>query len=202
MSHPSLLALDRHALQPNAEIATHLQGCETCRAHVASVQTPLPIPNWLSQKPRRAPWLRLLPVAAALALVAVVVVPRLQTAETQAKGAPGVGVWVRRGEDISRWDGAKTFRPGDAVRLELSGLGYAHAAVVGRDGKVLFRAPAPSKATMTPAWELDAEPGDEKLTVVYSQKELGEADFPGLLQRRDTGVWTIQLVFTKEGPTK
>jgi hypothetical protein len=145
-----------------------------------------------------AKWLRVVPVAAALALVTVVVFPRVD--RTQPQGAPGVGVWVRSGEDISRWDGTKTFRSGDAVRLELSGLGYAHATVVGRDGKVLFRAPAPSKATMTPAWALDAEPGDQKLTVIYSQQLLAEADLQRLVQRRDPGVWAIQLVFKKEGP--
>jgi hypothetical protein len=198
MSHPSFFALDQHALLPNSDIAAHLASCESCRAHVASVQQTLPIPGWLSQKPRRAPWLRWLAVAPVLALLAIFVVP----SSTQPKGAPGVTVWVRSGQDVSRWDGAKSLHPGDAVRLELSGLGYPHGTVVGRDGKVLFHAPEPGKATMTPAWELDTEPGDETLTVIYSHEPLAAGEFPGLLGRRDTKVWTIQLVLKKETPPK
>lgn len=197
MSHPSFLALDRHALEPQAAVASHLEGCASCRAHVEAVQRALPLPGWLEKPPvRRRLWPGALALAGAAAALLLTLTPAAPPATT-AKGGPGVTVWLRRGSDVARWDGARALRAGDAFRLELSGEGYAHAAVV-RGAEVLFRAPAPSRATMTPAWELDAEPGDERLLVVYSQQPLEGAQVPGLVGRRDAEVWSVELVLRKE----
>lgn len=204
MSHPSFLALDRFALAPDegSELARHVEGCVRCRAHVEAVQRPLPVPDWArAAGQRRRPWLRWLWAPAGVAMTAavalLVVVGVGPSTQTLAKGGPSVTVWLKRGETVAPWAG-DPLRAGDAVRLQVEAAGYRHLAVLGTDGTVLYRGPAGGEPALTPAWELDEAPADERLVAVLSREPVADAALPGAAVRRDAEIWAVELVLKRE----
>lgn len=209
MTHPSHLALDRHALgDHSADVARHLESCGDCRGHVAAVQVTLPRPAWLDGVDRKAPRWRwpALALGAALATSLVIAVRTAAPADddaVRAKGTPAATLWLKRGEQVTPWkDGP--LREGDAIRLEVAPAGFSHLAVVslGPTPKVLFATrPAPDGRTaLTPAWTLDAEGTEEHLLLVLSREALTDEAAAHALGRRDADVFTIEYRLPRERP--
>lgn len=209
MTHPSHLALDRHALgDASPDVAGHLETCADCRAHVASVQAPLPRPAWLDgveRKPARWRW-PVLVLSAALATSLVIAVRTAAPAASdalRAKGTPAATLWLKRGEQVTAWKD-EPLREGDAIRLEVAPAGFAYLAVVSLSPapKVLYAAqPDATKATtLTPAWTLDAEGAEEHLVLVLSREALTDDAAARALGRRDADVFAIDYRLPRERP--
>jgi hypothetical protein len=226
-NHPSYLELDRVRLgAASRETATHLEGCERCRAHLRTLEAPVPIPPWareLANTPKpgwrfwtkwRLPMAGLVPVAFAALLLAVVI-PRLhlvhpsgelseETASLGDKGVPAVMLHIARGEQISLWDGQSPVQPGDKLQLEVNGEGFGYVQVAagkGAKAQVLYAGPLdPKRSTLLPtSWRVDAEPGNEELEVVMSRGPLTPEELEAALStpRRDRTLWTTTLVLPK-----
>lgn len=208
MSHPSRLALDRHALgDASPDVAAHAVGCSQCQAHLAAVTPALPLPGWVKalEQPRRA-WFgpRLLALAAAAASVAVgvVVLPRAQRDEgaaVRAKGLPSVRMWVKRGAQVFAWEGAAV-RPGDALRLEVATAGFAWLTVASPQAGVLFAADvaAATGPTLTPTWAVDAAGGEEHLTVILSRAPLSDEAARHAVPGQSQELVVLPVVIAKE----
>lgn len=135
-------------------------------------KAPQPASNlrWLS-----AP---LLAACAALAFLAVQKPEqRVPTEQTRAKGAPRVGYYVKRGDEVTRGDSATVVHPGDAVRFVYSADRPYYLAIFGADARgvgVYF----PSGRTAQPisagqdvaldfSVELDDTLGRERVTALF-----------------------------------
>ena len=203
MSHPSFLALDRHALGIKVpEVEAHLPGCEQCAGHVARVSQPAPVPQSLGEtvKPRPFWTLRMAWVFAPVAVMGVAVLA-LPGDEARSKGTPGLAVYVRHGSQVSRWDGKSSLAVGDALQLEVSPAGFPHLTVLQPGGTTLYEADIDAnKALLLPqSWTLDAAPGPERITVVFSYNPLSSAELGQLVAvPRSSRLWTVPLVVPKE----
>lgn len=188
-NHPSFLALDRAALGSSSiELRAHIERCEVCRAYVESLAEAPPVSalpelrrrtQQQSQKIYRAWWTFAPLAAAACALLFYGLRPSEPPGEAKsgyvgAKGFASVWIYVKRGPHTELWDGKRPLSAGDQLRLKLDPGDYSHVAVYS-----LKRPEAPEKlyagaatpgvtSTLPDAWELDAEPGAERLVVVLS----------------------------------
>lgn len=189
--HPSYLALDRAALGGlSNELAEHVSECPECLAYLEEVAEAPPA-SGLAELGRRVAARRtkahlrwawaLVPVAAAASAL-LFVGPRSETPrETPyigVKGFSSVWIYVKRGGDTQLWDGKSALQPGDRLRLKVDPGSFRHIAVYSAkettppeplyEGEVL-----PGHiSTLPDAWELDAEPGAERLFVVLSQEPM------------------------------
>jgi hypothetical protein len=184
--HPSYLELDRAALGAEAASArAHLARCERCRHYVERLarHEPRP-PAWVrelapSRSPRRAWWFGgsfALVAAAAVAVVLLVFVRRdREPSYTTVKGAPSIAVHVKRGDDVFIWDGVERLMPGDRLRLEVAARDHRRVQVLTAGDVSLFDAPLPAGGSLLlpAAWEVDAQPGAETLTVVLTDARGG-----------------------------
>lgn len=216
--HPSFLALDRAAGSPLPLAAQeHLSHCEACASHVARVQEPEPVPGWVRalEAPARRRglgwfgWSGAL-FAVTLASFALLVWPHGEVTEQATpyvgvKGAPALALYVKRGEQVSVWDGTGPVRPGDRLRLQLASQEYAHVWVGTEDGRSqlvrLYSAPLPAGGELLPpSWSVDGEGRVERLLVVLSREPLGEARLRQAVeaQTRDTDIWVELLQLRKD----
>jgi len=209
MRHPSFFQLDRMVLgSADPEVATHVQDCEICLAHLGRVQQLLPIPAWLGdlEKTRWTWWLGGLGACAAAIAVILMIRGPQQPAEVGAKGAPSVAVYVKRGESVSLWDGRAPFAPGDAFRLKISAQGFGRIVVasIQKDGITeLYAGPvsARGESMLPPSWTLDAAPGPDILLLVFSQAPLTEDGLRRVAAQlpRTKEIWSTRLTLTKSG---
>ena len=128
MNHPSFLQLDRFTLgSGDVEISEHLRDCQPCNAHFGRCALPVAVPAWAREleKPRGRKWLW-----SALALTSLAALPLVMLRSSQplvtAKGSPSVAVYLRRGEQVSLWDGVPqgyfAHMPSGRAILETQGL--------------------------------------------------------------------------------
>lgn len=191
--HPSFLTLDRHALgEPTPVVTSHLTTCAACRAHVEAVMVAAPVPaRVLELRPTPAPrwfelrWLQVLVPLVATAVLAVVLINRTPDDDVRAKGSPTAVAWVKRGDDVSAWNGAPLV-PGDAVRFQVVLEHFTRVTVIDATSKTVLYEAVVTKETTTPAWTLDATPGGDVVWVVLSN----EAVTPAIVDSCDgAAVW-------------
>ncbi len=182
IDHPSFLELDRVALGVEVASATrtHLSSCERCRLHVERLESHEAPPAWVRDlaKPRRSRRSWLFGGGFALAAAAAVLVMLFVRGDhrddsfTTVKGEPSVALHIKRGDAVFVWDGVEPVRPGDQLRLEIAASGHLRVQVLSAGDVSLYDAPiaAGSGSLLLPtAWEVDAEPGTETLTIVLSE---------------------------------
>jgi len=191
VSHPSYLALDRHALgETSPAVAAHLENCEACRLHLQSVRDPVEVPAWLDEEvpARSRSWMPMVALLAAGALAFVQFAPEPYVEQ---KGDPVVSVYVLHDGDVSTWDGG-TVKVGDSLRLGIVPGGYSHVSVRSQ-GRVLYADALDGRGEiLLPAsWRVDAEGRSETLLVVLDDDPIP----PGPL---DSDAWRETLILTKE----
>jgi hypothetical protein len=168
MSHPSSLDLEAFACgeEVNA-VASHLDGCDACRAFVESLRG-LPAPAMKPAAKRRSPWnlgAIALPLAAAAVLLLLLRSPKkegetiptiAQPASTEEpatsfKGMRQVAVIRERDGEQKRFTGKVPVREGDRLRIEVAidREQAILAAVVSDDGSTLELMPAAVRAPGT-----------------------------------------------------
>jgi len=170
MSHPSFLALDRHALgMSDPQTAAHVETCELCAAHVRAVSGREPIPDWVVSRKRtgRRQWVGWLALAAAVLLAIGVYREPAPAPYVGAKGVAEVTVFVQRNGEVSVWQG-EAVRPGDRVRLGIQPTDLRYVTIQSGD-ETLFEGPISGDTDpwLVPAsWEVDGEGDSEAITVI------------------------------------
>lgn len=237
--HPSYFVLDRMALglEAGADARSHVAGCERCQAYLKELGRPLAVPDWVHDRPSASPfsaivasargW-RILAGATAGALGLFVLIlagmpssitpttpssPSEEALYTTARGAPSVGLYIKRGQRVSLWDGEQSVAPGDRLRLKVVPEGFTHVAVFtaqpssSNEGRqLLFASQIDDEGeTMLPrAWEVDEAPGSELLIVVLGHEPLvGEQSV--WEPRQDApraGLWMRTLRISKRAVAK
>ena len=221
-NHPSYLALDRASLgEPSPELASHLASCERCREHVAALAEPPPASGFAHVQRRveaerrsklRSSFMLLVPAAAAAGTLlfvglrpqpALPVGPLAELPYVGTKGFTSVWIYVKHGSNTELWDGKRPLFAGDRLRLKVDPGRFRHVAVYsvkGPDTPTLLYAGSVSPAestTLPEAWEVDAEPGAERLVVAFSDEAL-EPAWPDWLQgKASRGVTVLPFVLPK-----
>jgi len=193
--HPSYLALDRAALtRPGPELESHLQSCEQCRAYLeALAATPsvrdraaLQLRLERSHRTRSRWWWGAPPLAVAagaLLFAGLRPQPSLPTNPSYVgvKGFPSVWIYVKHGSTTALWNGKAALFVGDQLRLKIDPGQYRRLEVYSvkrpQAPELLYSGNIAPARTMTlpDAWEVDAEPGDERLLVVLSNEPVKPA---------------------------
>jgi hypothetical protein len=220
-SHPSFLELDRTALGQGApETVAHAKSCERCQAHLRKLEAPVAVPAWARElgqpKPARQPnwWTLALFGAAAAGAAAVFLLfpapvsqqPSLPGSLVASKGTPAVALYVKRGEQVTLWDGHAPVQAGDRLQIEVAGEGFSQLLIATPGGfaKPLFQGALDAKhSTLVPqSWRVDQSPGPETLDIVISVGALSaeEASAAVSAHRRDAKVWTTELTLPKATP--
>jgi hypothetical protein len=190
-NHPSYLALDRASLgEPSPELAAHLQSCAECRDYVAALAEPPPAAGillFIGVRPQPD-----LPAG-----------PHGELPYVGTKGFASVWIYVKHGPNTELWDGKRPLFAGDRLRLKLDPGRFRHVAVYsvkGPDTPTLLYAGnvTPAESTTLPeAWEVDSEPGAERLVVAFSDQAL-EPTWPNWLQgKAPPGVTVLPFVLPK-----
>jgi hypothetical protein len=225
-AHPSFLELDRHALGAGRpETASHLAGCDSCRAHVAPVESAADVPAWalrLEARPPRFAWpatMRLrrfgwgvTAFACVLAVWIAVGQPGKRATSIDGagpyvgtKGGPVLWLHVKRGDRVEIWNGSEPIHPGDLLRLTVQPDRYRHISVFGADRtpnaytRLYDAAVAAGQATALPfSWKVDAQPGNETLVVVLGSESVSPDQVPKILAHTDESrQWSRRLVLSK-----
>ncbi len=223
--HPSFLALDRAGLgELSPDMSQHLDGCAECRSYVQSLgEAPLAsslveIRGKLVQRRRRTlrAWWAALPVAAAACGLIVLSLnpqpdlplgPRNPPPYVAAKGFLSVWIYVKHGPNTELWDGKKPVSVGDQLRLKVDPGSFRRVEVYSvkppaaptllYSGRVV---PGQS-ATLPEAWEVDAEPGAERLVVAFSNEAVKPV-WPDWLQGKlQPGVSVLPFTLPKSPST-
>jgi hypothetical protein len=219
------LALDRASLgEPSAEVARHLQECSECRDYVEGVSEPAPASGFVRVRQqldaRRRARLRagfvLLPVVAAAAGVLVFVKvhpqpdlpagPLGEQGYVGTKGFTSVWIYVKRGSSSELWDGKRALFAGDRLRLKLDPGQFRRVQVYSvkdaSEPSLLYASDVnPGESiTLPDAWEVDAEPGAERLLVAFGNAALDPV-WPDWLQgKAPPGVTLLPFVLPKSSP--
>ena len=239
--HPSFLTLDRLALGMvvSESERAHIQACAHCQAHIEQLRSNELLPSWTRElelhsgahrvrllRTRSTRWLghAALGLAAAAAVLLMVIrrqetldtVPDRspdQVAYTTLRGAPSVGLYVKRGPRVQLWDGRMPIAPGDRLRLKVVPEGFTHVAVFSRSdapeaesrAQLLLSQPiTPDGETLLPrAWQVDDSPGAEVLVVVLGRQPLSTHDLvhaERAVEQPETApaLWTRTLRLTKQ----
>lgn len=186
LSHPSFLVLDRASLgSASPRVNEHVAGCELCREYLRSLeQAPPPgaqvgvlVAIQGRQRRLRAWWAGASLLAAAACSILVLGRGASTPPATQAqavyvgvKGLASVWVYVKRGDSTELWDGRRPLVAGDRLRIKLDSAGFARVAVYSVKAphapELLYSGGiTPGQNTLPDAWEVDGEPGDERLVV-------------------------------------
>ncbi|WP_394846876.1 hypothetical protein LZC95_05345 [Pendulispora brunnea] len=191
------------------ELARHLATCGRCSGYLASLEgdsmSALPVTR------KKVSRIRTIMVAAAgaVALAAAIAlavhsVPDESTGSYVAsKGAPAAQALVRSEGRSRIWDGRSPIRPGDAIALRAGCEGFTHVAVASRSGDSwsrLFDGGCPSGSAPLPFTMIaDAQPGDERIALVFSGARLDDDAFGSAVRQRlqTNKVWVIEFVFPK-----
>ncbi|RLB52938.1 MAG: hypothetical protein DRJ42_13440 [Deltaproteobacteria bacterium] len=127
------------------------------------------------------------------------------TEYTTVRGAPAVGLYVKRGTRVMLWDGQRPVAAGDRLRLKVVAEGFTHVSVLTEgdagDYSILYEASVePSgENVLPPAWEVDDAPGDESLTVILSRTPLASDSIGAIIRGGAPGddVWVRRLSIPK-----
>jgi len=214
--HPSYLALDRASLGPvTSELQAHLEECSDCRQYVEALGVAPPpqglveIRRRIERRPRSLPWVWIAgPVAAAAAaLLFVSLRPQPGLPEHSVyigdKGFSSVWIYVRHGSSTALWDGKKPVFAGDRLRLKVDPGRFKRVEVYSLKDpsapELLYAggvSPGRSE-TLPDAWEVDGEPGDERLLVVFSSEPV-KPSWPDWRQgKAQPGVMLLPFVLPK-----
>jgi len=177
-------------VEARRELEAHLDGCARCRARGQALSREraallVAAPDLASLSParaRRSPSRTLVAagtVLAAAAAVLLLVVPKGEQprSELRSKGAPRLGMVVKRGERTFRVESGARARAGDLVRFTYSSDAARHLAILGLDARAAqvyypthagaggraLRVHAGSDTALDFSVELDATAGDEQL---------------------------------------
>lgn len=214
--HPSYLALDRASLGRVAEhVRTHLEECRECRDYVAALAEPAPasgllqIRQRIAKQPRKLPWAWLgAPLAAAAALVLFSGLrpqPSLPKEPLYIgdKGFSSVWIYVRHGSNTALWDGKKQVYAGDRLRLKVDPGRFKRVEVYSikdpNAPELLYSGSVTpgQSATLPDAWEIDTEPGDERLLVAFSSEPIKPIWSDWLHGKAQPGVMLLPFVLPK-----
>jgi len=213
-------ALDVHFAegQTDAALERHVQTCAQCKAYLVRLEAiarEAP-PAWsnvrMAARKPSSNWLRNGAIASALAIAAALFFV-LRTASREpregeyvgAKGTPAVQALVRGASGSRIWDGRAPIHPGDAIALRAGCEGFAHVAVAAPSGESWSRvydgACTASEEPLPFTLVVDAQPGEERVTVIFSGKRLDDAELASSAKRapRTREAWAIALVFPKVG---
>jgi len=222
-NHPSYLALDRASLgESTPEVGAHLEGCAACRSYIASLGEPAPAGGFVvvqrvlrrQQQARRRTWGALPLAAAACGLVAFLKLghrpfgpgqPPTATSVPYVgeKGFLSVWIYVRHGSNTQLWDGKRSVFVGDRLRLKVDPARFHRVEVYSvkdPDEPALLYAGsvAPGQsATLPDAWEVDAEPGSERLVVVFSNEPVKPVWSDWLQGKVQPGISVLPFVLSK-----
>lgn len=127
------------------------------------------------------------------------------------RGAPSVGLYIKRGARVFLWDGRQPVAAGDRLRLKVVPEGFTHvgvfatAASSSEQARLLFASEiAPEEETLLPrAWEVDDTSGAETLVVVLGRRPVSKKDLTWLGQNRQhpSELWIRTLHLRKSaGP--
>jgi hypothetical protein len=187
-AHPSYLQLDRAALGGGSnELRAHLAGCPECRAYLDGL-TDAPPESGLFELRRRVEhqgrvnrrrWWAVLPAAAAVGLLLAGLRPGEPRRSGEqpylgAKGFASVWIYVKRGASTQLWDGKEALLVGDKLRLKVDPGRFHHVQVYSLKNvaapELLYEGDVrPEESFTVPdAWQLDAEPGAERIVVILS----------------------------------
>jgi hypothetical protein len=211
--HPSYLELDRLAVGGIASTAlrSHVEGCAVCRAHLERVAPAQAVPSWVAERsehsaaphPRR---LRAALFGVVLASAAGMLLWRAPTEPAHydtKKGLPSVLVHVQHRGVHRTWDGAP-LEAGDQIRLEVAPEDFRYvsvfgAAAAGQPAPALYRGPVPPHVhtPLDKAWQLDAQPGAERLTLVFSHAPVSLEEARQMLAAPSSAVHVVELVLPK-----
>jgi hypothetical protein len=217
-SHPSYLALDRASLGLASDtVWQHLESCGECRDYVRSleesgteaglrdVERRIRGSRWTSKRV----WLGAVSFVAVAATVLVFVAVRPQPELPEAKpyigekGFTSVWIYVRRGTATALWDGRSPVFPGDRLRLKVDPGRFKWVEVYSTKNptspELLYEGTmsAGRSTTLPEAWEVDAEPGDERLLVVLSSEKVRPAWPDWLEGRAQSGVMLLPFSLPK-----
>jgi hypothetical protein len=118
------------------------------------------------------------------------------------KSAPAAQVLVRRGGQTTVWDGRSPLRPGDALALSVACEGMQRVSILVPSAASWTRVSegaCPAQEPLPFTLVVDAQPGEERVAVVFSRHPLDEAAARRACERatRSKDVWTLVLVFAK-----
>jgi hypothetical protein len=178
----------------SSDVTEHLASCKECRRYLEGlreappISTLLPIRAGIAQALRdRQKTLRLRWAGATSAILAaaclLLIVGRIKPsmvdqlpAYVGAKGLSSVWIYVKRGSATKLWDGKQAIAAGDRVRIKVDPAGYGRVDVYSLKNadapELLYSGSvAPTESVILPdAWEIDSEPGAERLMVVFSNE--------------------------------
>jgi hypothetical protein len=215
--HPSYLALDRAIVgTPLPEVQAHLNHCDECRKYVAALAMPAESSGFAEierriareRRVRRGLWWSAIPIAAAASgILFLKLNPQPALPETPgyvgAKGFLSVWIYVKHGSSTTLWDGKKQLFVGDRLRLKLDPGRFRRVEVYSvKDPSapaLLYRGqvvPGQS-ATLPDAWEIDQEPGDEHLVVVFSNEPVEPVWSDWLHGKSQPGISLLSFVLPK-----
>lgn len=214
--HPSYLVLDRASLGQAAQgVRAHLEECSECRDYVESLRAAPPsqglveVHRRIALQPRSLPWLWIAgPLATAAAILLFVSLRPQPSLPTQPlyigdKGFSSVWIYVRHGSSTALWDGKKRVFAGDRLRLKVDPGRFKRVEVYSvkdpNAPELLYTgsvSPGQS-ATLPDAWEVDSEPGDERLLVVFSSEPVKPIWADWLQGKAQTGVMLLPFVLPK-----
>jgi|GEM_PF-1553906 len=223
-THPSYLALDRAALgSPSSEVTEHLADCEDCQQYVAGLRD-APQPALVAplrarieqafhdrQKKRRLRWIgatsTLLAAAGVLLVIGRAKPPVVDQPSSYvgAKGLSSVWIYVKRGSATRLWDGKQAVAGGDRLRIKVDPAGYRRVEVYsvtnGNAPELLYAGSvAPTHSVTLPdAWEIDSEPGEERLMVVFSNGPVKPNWSHWLRGEVEPGIVVLPFVLPKRG---
>jgi hypothetical protein len=99
------------------------------------------------------------------------------------KGLPSVWIYVKRGEDLTLWDGQRSLEPGDRFRIKVDPQGHTYAQVFSREAPDAAlvpiygdRVPGDAVTTLPAAWQLDRRSGRDSLVVVLAARAITAAE--------------------------
>jgi hypothetical protein len=119
---------------------------------------------------------------------------------------PMLWTYIRRSEKTFLWDGTAAVAPGDRIRLKVdpARLTFVSAFSRAEDGswKLLWagRSDGKNPLALPVAWEIDEQPGQERLLIVASRQELtaAERSDPGIVSNNQDR-WSQALFLQKSG---
>lgn len=221
-AHPSCLALDRAALgAASSGVAEHLAGCEVCRSYVdglgdaPSVSAMAPIRAGVArahqrrQNVLRSRWIAgtsaVLAAACLLLLVGRTKPPVVDqpVPYVGAKGFSSVWIYVKHGSATKLWDGKQAVAGGDRLRIKVDPAGYRRVEVYSVKNanapELLYSGSVePTQSVTLPdAWEIDSEPGAERLMVVFSNAPVKPNWGNWLRGHVESGVVVLPFVLPK-----
>ena len=223
-AHPSYLTLDRAALGGSSSgVIEHLASCEECQRYVAALgdappaAAKAPIRAGIArahqrrQKVSRFRWLAGASVVLAAACVLLLVgrtkppVVEEPASYVGEKGFSSVWIYVKRGSATKLWDGKQAIAGGDRLRIKVDPAGYRRVEVYSvkdpNAPELLYSGSvAPTQSVTLPdAWEIDSEPGAERLMVVFSNQPIKPNWGRWLRGQVEPGVVVLPFVLPKGG---